>query len=423
MSVIVNGSPTKEFLVERGLRQGDPISPFLFVIVAEGLKALVGRAVANGDFVGFNVNGKCFIDILQFVDDTLLIGDGSWKHLSAIKALLRSFELVSGLRINYHKSKLIGININPHFLGVATNFLNCRPEEKEFKFIGILIGSNPRRISSWKPLLDNVRRKLNSWKGRWLSFGGRITLIKSILSSLAIFTLSFYKAPKKVIAEINKMQSNFLWGGLEEKRKLHWVKWNDLCLPVEKGGLVFRRLDQFNKALLLKWYWRIFGASKNLWYRMLKARYEDVNLRLYCDNSSVKKDRKTSVWWADLISLGKDLPENFFTNNFLFQVGDGHTISFWKSHWLDGGPLKDRFANLFNCSLLQDVSIGAMGGWIDEEWFWGDLGIPANHVFKPNAGPNAATVSATVSGPNAGAVLNARAGTVLAVTDGAAARV
>ncbi|XP_058732600.1 uncharacterized protein LOC131604130 [Vicia villosa] len=212
MSVIVNGSPTKEFLVERGLRQGDPISLFLFVIVAEGLKALVGRVVANGDFVGFNVNGKCFIDILQFTDDTLLIGDGSWKHLWAI---------VSGLRINYHKSKLIGVNINPHFMGVATNFLNCRPKEKKLKFLGILIGSNPRRISSWKPLLDNVRRKFSFWKGRWLSFGERITLIKSILSSLAIFTLSFYKAPKKVIAEINRMQSNFLCGGVEEKRNLH----------------------------------------------------------------------------------------------------------------------------------------------------------------------------------------------------------
>ncbi|XP_058726246.1 uncharacterized protein LOC131597572 [Vicia villosa] len=125
-------------------------------------------------------------------------------------------------------SKLIGVNITPHFMGVATNFLSFRPEEREFKFLDILIGSNPRRISSWNPLLDNVRRKLSSWKGRWLSFGGRVTLIKSILSSLAIFTLSFYKAPKKVIAELNRMQSNFLWGGVEEKRKLHWVKWNSL---------------------------------------------------------------------------------------------------------------------------------------------------------------------------------------------------
>ncbi|XP_058765925.1 uncharacterized protein LOC131639447 [Vicia villosa] len=297
--------------------------PFLFVIVAEGLKALVGRAVDNGDFVGFNVNGKCFVDILQFSDDTLLIGYGSWNHLWAIK------------------------------------------EEKEFKFLGILVGKNPRRISSWKPLLDNVRRRLNSWKGRWLSFGGRITLLKSVLISLAIFTLSFYKAPKKIISEINKMQSNFLWGGTEEKRKMHWVKWNDLCLPVEKGGLGFRRFDLFNKALLLKWNWRIFSASNELWYRMLKARYEDVNLRLSCYSLKAKKDRSSSVWWADLLSLGKELPENFFTNNFLFQVGDGHTISFWKSHWL-------------NC------------------------GISVNHALGEVAAPNSAHNEAAVTAPTVG---------------------
>ncbi|XP_058733006.1 uncharacterized mitochondrial protein AtMg01250-like [Vicia villosa] len=84
MSVIVNGSPTKEFIVERGLRQGDPISPFLFVIVAEGLKCLINRAVANGDYAGFVIKDRCFLDVLQFADDTLMIGDGSWAHLWAI---------------------------------------------------------------------------------------------------------------------------------------------------------------------------------------------------------------------------------------------------------------------------------------------------------------------------------------------------
>ncbi|XP_058784312.1 uncharacterized protein LOC131659088 [Vicia villosa] len=337
MSVLVNGSPTKKFIVERGLRQGDPISPFLFVVVAEGLKALVGRTVENGDFVGINMNGRCFIDMLQFTNDTLLIGDGSWKHLWAIKAALRGFEMVSGLGINYHKSKLIGIIINPHFMGVATNFLTCRTEDKEFKFLVIFIGTNPTRISSWKPLLDNVRRRLNSWKGRWLNFGGRITLLKSVLSSLAIFTLSFYKAPKKVIAELNKLKSNFLRGGSEEKRKVHWVSWNDLCIPVEKGGLGFRRLDEFNKALLLKWNWRIFGASNALWFRMLKARYTDVKLRTSCGIKNLEKDRSSSVW----------------------------CISFWHAHWLDEGILKNIFLNLYNFSLLQEASIGAMGGWID----------------------------------------------------------
>ncbi|XP_058721855.1 uncharacterized protein LOC131593384 [Vicia villosa] len=158
---------------------------------------MVDKAVQNGDFVGCDVKGGCFVDILQFADDTLLVGDGSWKHLWAIKAVLRGFEMVSGLGINFNKSKLIGVNINSRFLDVATSFLSCKREDKEFSFLGILIGSNPRRAKFWSPLVDNIRRRLSSWKGKWLSFGGRLTLLKSVLGSLPIFTFSFYLAPKK----------------------------------------------------------------------------------------------------------------------------------------------------------------------------------------------------------------------------------
>ncbi|XP_058782008.1 uncharacterized protein LOC131656277 [Vicia villosa] len=138
MSVLVNGSPTKEFVVERGLRQGDPLSPFLFVIVAEELKIMVNKAVVNGDFVGCFVNNKCFIDVLQFADGTLLVGDGSWKHLWAIKVVFRGFDMVSDLGINFNKSKLIGININSRFMEVATSFLACKREGEGLYFSRML---------------------------------------------------------------------------------------------------------------------------------------------------------------------------------------------------------------------------------------------------------------------------------------------
>lgn len=153
------------------MRQGDPISPFPFVLVAEGLKGLVNIAVENGDHVGFQFDGRCFIDVLQFADDTLLVGDGSWSHIWAIKAVLRAFELILGLGINFHKSKLIGINISDNFTEVANNFLACRREEKEFTFLGIPIRSNPRRIATWEPLTRKIKNTLASWKGKLLSFG------------------------------------------------------------------------------------------------------------------------------------------------------------------------------------------------------------------------------------------------------------
>ncbi|XP_058783440.1 uncharacterized protein LOC131658124 [Vicia villosa] len=336
MSVLVNGSPTKEFTVEKGLRQGDLLSPFLFVIVAEGLKGLINKAVENGSYAGFSFNRRCFIDVLQFADDTLLVGDGSWSHLRAIKTVLRGFELISGLGINLHKSKLIGINVDPRFMEVATNFLGCRREEKDFKFLGIRIGSNPRRIASWEPLVCNIKKRLASWKGRLLSFGGRLTLLKSVLSSLAIFTLSFYKVPKKVVEEITKIQSNFSWGGTREKRCIHWAKWDFVSLPLDRGGLGIRKTDDFNFALLYKWNWRILNDPNSLRCRVLRARYGDLRIPIVIGGDKCKGKSSVSSWWADLLTLDS-----------------------------------------------QDALVASMGGWHNRNWLWGDFGVPLGVDSEP----------------------------------------
>ncbi|XP_058727126.1 uncharacterized protein LOC131598556 [Vicia villosa] len=254
MSVLVNGSPTKEFTVERGLRQGDPLSPFLFVIVAEGLTALVKKAIAIGDYEGFNINGKCEVDVLQFADDTLLIGEGNWKQVWAIKTILKAFELVSGLGINYHKSKLIGINVTNNLLEAASSLLACKVEGKVFSFLGIRVGSNPRRISTWNPLLEKLKKRLLSWKNRFLNFGGRITLIKSILCSLSIFTMSFFRMP--VV-----------------------IRYGDICLQITIGG------D-------------------------------------FVPNSSSQ-----SIWWKDILSLGKEPSKDAIINNCKFKGNFGITDS------------------------------------------------------------------------------------------------
>ncbi|XP_058741092.1 uncharacterized protein LOC131613439 [Vicia villosa] len=205
MSVLVNGSPTKDFIVKKGLRQGNPLSPFIFVIVAEALARLVRKSTEIGEFEKFVIRRSCGVDIPQFVNDTLLVGKGTWKHVKAVKTVLRAFELVAGLGINFHKSKLIGVNVSPYFLEVVAFYLSCKNEESNFTFLRISIGFNPRKESSWFPLLNKMRKRLVGWKNRFLNLGGRITLLKYILSSLTVFTLSFYKMPVKVVKEFTKI--------------------------------------------------------------------------------------------------------------------------------------------------------------------------------------------------------------------------
>lgn len=145
MSILVNGSLTRDFVVSRGLRQGDPLSPFLFLLVAEGLSALMLKGSNLGNYVGFKVGPQLHLEILQFTDDMLLIGDESSNNLWSIKAILRGFELVSGLRVNLSKSRLVGVNLEADLVQAASNFLNCMVGSSNFSFLGIPIGVNHMR--------------------------------------------------------------------------------------------------------------------------------------------------------------------------------------------------------------------------------------------------------------------------------------
>lgn len=192
MSILVNGSPTQDFWAERGLSQGDPLSPFLFTLVVEILAGLVKKVETLCMFEGFIINTEVDVKILQFADDTIILGSGCWNYLRSIKSIFRGFELISGLKVNFFKSKIFGVNIKEESMEGASQFLCCCRDELPFKFLDISVGSNPRRCETWNPILQSLKKKLSNWKAGFLSIGGRVTLLNSVLSSIPIYTLSFY---------------------------------------------------------------------------------------------------------------------------------------------------------------------------------------------------------------------------------------
>lgn len=322
------------------------------------------------------------MDVLQFADDTSLVGEGSWKHVWAIRTVLRAFEMVSGLGINYHKSKLIGINTNPHFLEAVSHFLSCRLEESSFYFLGIPIGFNPRKEATWNPLFLKVRNRLEGWTNRFLNLGGRITLLKSVLSSICIFMMSFYKMPKKVELKFTSVLRKFLWGGMEERRHISWIKWRDVTLPLNKEGLGIKNLELFNLALLNKWRWRILQGKISLWLNMLKSHYGDISLKAFGADGQLKVSSLCSWWWKDILKIHSTStfsplsPHDPIVGGCKFIIHNGFHTPFWYAIWLDDTPLHETFPVLFGLSSLKNVSVAAMGGWRDGVWWWGDLGIP-----------------------------------------------
>lgn len=122
-------------------------------------------------------------------------------------------------------------------------------------------------------MIDIVRGRLASWNNKHLSIGGRIILLKSVLSALPVYYLSFFKAPTCIILKLESMFKNFPWDGDLKRKKIHWIQWDKIYRDKAKGGLGIKNLKAFNLALVGKWKWRLFTKKNMLWVRILESKY------------------------------------------------------------------------------------------------------------------------------------------------------
>lgn len=153
-----------------------------------------------------------------------------------LKKNLILFQLAFGLQVNFHKSEILGINTLENWLRKAARSLHSKVGSFPLTYLGLPLGSNISRLTAWDPLIERTGRKLASWKGKLLSTGGRLTLIKSSLSNLPIYFMSLYTIiPQGVIDKITSIQRKFLWSGDMDKRAFALVKWEWTQLPKNLG--------------------------------------------------------------------------------------------------------------------------------------------------------------------------------------------
>ena len=140
--------------------------------MAEGFSGLMRKAREANLFEGFEVgqNGLV-ISHLQYADDTLCIGKATVDNLWPMKSILRGFEMASGLKINFLKSSLIGVNVSDDFMEMACNFLSCSRGSLPFNYLGLPVGANGRNLATWEPLVESLNRKLNGWSHKYINFG------------------------------------------------------------------------------------------------------------------------------------------------------------------------------------------------------------------------------------------------------------
>jgi hypothetical protein len=122
--------------------------------------------------------------------------------------------------VNLSENSLIGVNVDPDFMSIASTYLNCRIDNLPFVFLGLLMGAKPRNLSTWQPVIDKVLNHLNSWKNKYISMGGRVVFLNWVLNSIPIYMLSFMKLPKKVCNILIQLHRYFLWQGVGDVKKI-----------------------------------------------------------------------------------------------------------------------------------------------------------------------------------------------------------
>ncbi|KAK4348291.1 hypothetical protein RND71_034630 [Anisodus tanguticus] len=267
-SVAINGSIHGHFKGKKGLRQGDPLSPYLFVLCLEYLSRLLNYRTR---IAGFNYHPQCGalrITHLAFADDLMLMSRGDAPSVRILMDCLDTFRKCSGLCANSTKSSLFTAGVSNHDLNEIQDLTGFDTGSMPFRYLGIPMAADKLRMIHYEPFVAKIAAYINAWSRVTLSYAGRAELIKSVLQGVESFWLSILPVPITVSDKIVSLCRKFLW------RSNHpLVSWSQCCLPKSEGGLGFRDMKAWNRALLTKCLWNIHQKNDTLWIKWISQKY------------------------------------------------------------------------------------------------------------------------------------------------------
>jgi hypothetical protein len=273
-SILVNGVPSWPFSPSRGIRQGDPLSPFLFVLMAEGLGRYIKSAVLEGSLKGLPLhNIKPAPSHSQFVDDTLLMNSPTAREANKLNSILSDFTEASGMTLNLDKSKLFFFNTLAAVQLHISKLLGIPKSSLPSNYLGIPLTGAPAKSISWDNLLLSISNRLNNWTFRTLNIAARLVLLKSVLQTLPTYLFTALAAPKQIIKAVRNLQRNFLWQGLQPNKKWALVGWDKVCAPKSMGGLGLQDPGKLNQIMGAKMWWRWLKTPDALWTQIWKKKY------------------------------------------------------------------------------------------------------------------------------------------------------
>lgn len=327
-SVLVNGSPTAKFAMERGLRQEDPLSPFLFILAAESLNVMMEESVTQGLFLPMVVgNNNVNLLHLQFVDDATFYDEWSTENARSFLEILQCFELASGLKLNLNKTKVLGVRVQMESVTSLAIATGCSAATLLFTYLGLSVGLNMCRRKSWEHVVQNIEKRLSTWKANALSIGGQLTLINSVLGSLPLYHFSVFRAPITVVKKIRSSRNKFVWRVSGEQKKIVWARIEKFFADSERGALRVPDLRAKNLGLVHKWKWRWLMEELSLWASIVASTNGG-------HPGCLRFERRSNSWsvWSDIGKTSGEV-ENvgpIFSNLLMKEVRSGNNTRFWE---------------------------------------------------------------------------------------------
>jgi hypothetical protein len=276
-SILINGSPFGNFAPSRGLRQGDPLSPFLFILGTEVLSRLFHKQESIGLLQGIQIAKSCPpINHLLFVDDLIVFVKATSTEAIVISSCLHKYWAWSGQKANHGKSSILfSKNTSSASISSILRIIPFLMKTSAPFYLGLPLLLGTSQKEAFQPLIDKVISKISGWRSKTLSQAARTVLIKSIAATIPTYAMSTFLLPSSLCKTLDRRFKDFFWGfSLDKSRNLCLQSWDSICLPWNQGalGLGLQKMSTTNLSLITKLGWK-FLHSNSLWAQHLHKKY------------------------------------------------------------------------------------------------------------------------------------------------------
>ncbi|GJV47845.1 RNA-directed DNA polymerase, eukaryota, reverse transcriptase zinc-binding domain protein [Tanacetum coccineum] len=352
-SIGINGDRYGCFKSGRGLRQGDPISPYLFTLIMEVFSLMLARNVEDSKSFKYHKGCKEMkLTHLSFANDLLVLCHGDVESVNVIKQALMEFSNSSGLKPNMDKSVVFFGSVKEAMKIKILETMHFKVGKLPVKYLGIPLLTKKLGIKDCKELVDKIKNRIQDWKNKFLSYSGRLQLISAVLSTMQTYWTSVLLIPKTVVKEIDRILKKFLWNHGSEKKGRSKVAWKVVCSPKCEGGLGLKQLGDWNEVLLCKLIWKIVGKKEGLWVKWVNL----VKLKGKSFWAVEEEDNDSGTWKALLELRDKIRP------HIIHIVGNGRNVSMWKDSWNEMGHLSSFVTNkdIYDARIDENCSVAEM---------------------------------------------------------------